>query len=139
MVFGAMFIAAGVVCFGILLLGLVFNIGRIPSPTETTSGIVITYVPGAYTRPTRQSDDCTYAYKVAGETYTLSSTCGSLPGDRDGSKAEIIYSIDEPRKAYVNRQGFFYLAGLLGIPLVVIGLLLIRKGRLMDGEEMYVD
>lgn len=124
----------GVACVGIFLFSFVLDATRIPSPTATVSGIVIRYERGTGTRTSKQSDDCTYAYKVDGETYTLGSTCG-VPGDRDGDRADIIYSIDDPQKAYVNRKGFFYLLGCMGIPALIIAVLLIRRAALMTDEE----
>jgi hypothetical protein len=130
----ALLLAAALGCFALFILGIAINVSRVPAPTSSTTGTVIKFVKGANTRPSRQTDSCTYAYKVEGETYTLSTTCGGF-GDRDGDKAEIIYSVANPQDAYVNRQSFFNLFGCLGIPIAILGLFLFRKATRLRYDE----
>ena len=133
---GVLFIVGGAGCFLLFILGLVINTVRIPSPSATTKGTVISrkeLISGKSRRA-----DCILAYKVDGETYTIISTCGAnIPmfAEMEGDEVEIIYQTTEPSNGTVNRQGFFNFLGVLGIPLIIFGWLLTRKGMRMSADN----
>ncbi len=133
--FGVLSVLVGVVCFSLFVLVFFKNAGRISGPTASTTGKVISYERGTGTRTSRQSDKCTYVYRVGEKGYTIRDTCGGVYADREGGEAEIIYDLEDPQNAYVNRQGFFNFLGLLSIPIIISGVFLIRKAIRMDNDE----
>jgi len=135
--FGVLLIVGGAGCFILFILGLVINTVRIPSPSATTKGTVISRKELLSGKSRRA--DCAFAYKVEGETYTIISTCGAnIPmfAETEGDEVEIIYQTTKPSNGAVNRQGFFNFLGVLGIPLIIFGWLLIRKAKRMSAGDM---
>lgn len=136
---GALLIMSGVGCFFLFILGYLANSSKIPAPTAATTGKVITYKPGFSTSDTTwESPQCTFAYRVNEKFYTTINTCGAdiFPfAERLDDEVEIIYQTTNPSKATVNRQSFFNFVGILGIPFIAFGGLLIRKGKRMNADD----
>lgn len=138
--YGLLLILGGIGCFFIFLFSYGVNATRISSPTATTKGKVTSYSPGwsdALNR--RESATCIFTYEVEGKSYNNVNTCGDDlfgSGERPGDEVEIIYQTTNPSKSYVNRSSFFNCVAVLGIPLIIFGWLLMKKGmRMPDGHD----
>lgn len=123
----------GIGCIFLSIIIYFINSTRIPQPNATTTGTVIRYISGTGSRTSKQSDSCTYAYKVEGKTYTVNSTCGGFFPDREGDKAEITYQTTNPANAAVIRSFLFLL--IIGFPILIFGLLIMRMGMRMSADE----
>ncbi len=138
--FGLLLIMGGVGCFFLFLFSYWVNATRISSPTSTTKGTVTAYTPGVSRNGSdRESATCIVTYQVEGKTYTRIDTCGAdifLSGERPGDEVKIIYQTTDPSKSYVNRNSFFNCVGILGLPLLIFGWLLIRKGKRMSAGDV---
>ena len=59
----------------------------------------------------------------------------SIPAKEPGDEVEVIYQTTNPSKSYVNRSSFFSCIAILGIPLIILGWLLIRKGKQLNVSD----
>lgn len=138
--FGLLLIMGGVGCFFVFLFSSWVNATRISSPTATTKGTVTSYTPAVSRNGSdRESATCIVTYQVEGKTYTRIDTCGAdifLSSERLGDEVEIFYQTTDPSKSYVNRNSFFNCVAILGLPLLIFGWLLIRKGKKMSASDV---
>jgi hypothetical protein len=131
---GLLLIMGGVGCFFLFLFSYWVNANRISSPTATTTGKVTTSRPTVWKSggdSVEERSSCSYSYTVEGKTYTILSACG-VPDDKPGEEVEIVYQTTKPSEGYVNRNSFFNFVAILGIPLLIFGWLLLRKGMRMS-------
>ena len=136
---GILMIMGGGVLIVLFVFGHIIRGQKTPGPTEVATGYVIRYQPGYRSGSRRESSSCTYAYKIKERTHTISDTCGAnILGleDRDGDRVDIVYSIEDPEKAAVKRNGFFNLLGIVGLCSAGIGFLLVRKANRMFDDYL---
>ena len=136
---GILMITGGVILIVLFVIGHIVRGQKTPGPTEVTTGYVIRFQPGYRDGSRRVSASCTYAYKLKERTHTILDSCGAnIFGfeDRDGDRVDIVYSVDDPEKAAVKRNGFFNLLGIVGLFSTGIGVLLVRKANRMFDDYL---
>lgn len=136
---GGLVMFGGIGCLFVLALGYLVHLGKIEKPVSSVEGIVISYTPSySIDGDSRQSATCVVHYKVGDKTYNIVDTCGAEifgSGERLGDRVEVMYSTENPSKGAVKRIGFFNCVGVLSLPLLIFGWLLLRKSRRMLNQQ----